>query len=189
MKTDGSATPVLALVGGLVTEVDPHAAAPTATLDSTFEKLGIGSLELAQLFLRIQSTFGVAVPEHPLADAETLRDLVGVIGVDGRAATGRVTPHRKAWRPRRSPPRAGCRRRGPDPQRRARLACRRHTGPAAPAHPDHSRRTAGILASARAAMLLTVPEAVTLSPCCAPTSTACAMWSCPKHLRAQAKTP
>ncbi|WP_407689490.1 phosphopantetheine-binding protein [Mycobacterium sp. HUMS_1102779] len=94
MKADGRAAPVLALVRGLVTEVHPHAAAPTVTLDSSFENLGIGSLELGELLLRIQDTFGVALPEHLLA--------------------------------------------------------------------DHLRRTTGILANARAAMLVTVPEALTL---------------------------
>ncbi|MEY8016965.1 AMP-binding protein [Mycobacterium servetii] len=92
MTADGRAAPVLALVRGLVTEVHPHAVPPTVTLDSTFENLGIGSLELAELLLRIQDTFGVALPEHLLADADTPRDLVAAIGrgrpVAGRAGAG-----------------------------------------------------------------------------------------------------
>ena len=49
MGSEERASSVLALVRGLVTEVHPHAAPPTITLDSPFDDLGIGSLELAEL--------------------------------------------------------------------------------------------------------------------------------------------
>jgi acyl carrier protein len=56
------APPVLALVRGLVAEVHPHATPPSVTLDSTFDHLGIGSIELSELLLRVQDKFGVALP-------------------------------------------------------------------------------------------------------------------------------
>ncbi|KAA1249852.1 AMP-binding protein [Mycobacterium simiae] len=67
---------VLALVRGLVAEVHPRARPPSVTLDSTFDDLGIGSLELAELLLRVQDKCAVALPAHLLASAETPRDLV-----------------------------------------------------------------------------------------------------------------
>ena len=76
MATKECAPAVLALVRGLVAEVHPHAAPPAVTLDSTFDNLGIGSLELAELLLRVQDKFGVALPPHILASAETPGDLV-----------------------------------------------------------------------------------------------------------------
>lgn len=79
MANEGSAAPVLALVRGLVTEVHPHATPPPVTLDSTFDNLGIGSLELAELLLRVQDKFGVVLPPHILARAETPRDLVAAV--------------------------------------------------------------------------------------------------------------
>jgi acyl carrier protein len=87
MQSDGRAAPVLTLVRGLVAEVHPHATPPPVTLDSAFEKLGIGSLELAELLLRIQDKFGVALPPHILSSAETPRDLVAAVG-RGHPAVG-----------------------------------------------------------------------------------------------------
>ncbi len=79
MTSDERAARVLALVRGLTTEVHPHASRLTVTLDSPFDDLGIGSLELAELLMRVQSTFGVALPAHVLSSAETPRDLVRAV--------------------------------------------------------------------------------------------------------------
>src|SRR5271166_4783666 len=79
MAGQQSAPAVLALVRGLVSEVHPHAAPSSVTLDSPFDKLGVGSLELAELLLRVQDKFGVALPPHILASAETPRDLVAAL--------------------------------------------------------------------------------------------------------------
>ena len=49
------------------------------TLDSAFDDLGIGSLELAELLRRVQDAFGVALPPHVLASAETPRDLLQAV--------------------------------------------------------------------------------------------------------------
>lgn len=70
---------VLALVRGLVSEVHPHAAPLTVTLDTPFDTLGVGSLELAELLLRVQDEFAVALPPDLLAGAEKPRDLVAAL--------------------------------------------------------------------------------------------------------------
>jgi len=231
MAPDERAGPVLALVRGLVAEVHPHARPPSVTLDSTFDNLGIGSLELAELLLRVQDKFGVALPPHILASAETPRDLLAAVARGhpalaqerGRvslpvAAPGALAPDTAlsltevlSWHVSATPDRAHIRilddADGSVDVTYAALH-REATAVAAgliahdvmpgetvaimlptcrayfvifagvvlagavpvpvypPARPsqlaDHLRRTTGILANARAAMLVTVPEAVTL---------------------------
>ena len=79
MTSDERAARVLELVRGLTTEVHPHASRLAVTLDSPFDDLGIGSLELAELLMRVQDSFGVALPAHVLSSAETPRDLVRAV--------------------------------------------------------------------------------------------------------------
>ena len=83
MASDERAARVLELVRGLTTEVHPHASRLTVTLDSPFDDLGIGSLELAELLMRVQDSFGVALPAHVLSSAETPRDLVRAVAQNG----------------------------------------------------------------------------------------------------------
>ncbi|WP_323055571.1 AMP-binding protein [Mycobacterium pinniadriaticum] len=49
------------------------------TLDSQFDDLGIGSLEMAELLLRVQKALGLTLPAHVLGSAETPRDLLRAI--------------------------------------------------------------------------------------------------------------
>lgn len=70
---------VLELVRGMVAEVHPHASRLTVSLDSSFDDLGIGSLELVELLLRVQDAFGVTLPSDLLARAETPRDLLRAV--------------------------------------------------------------------------------------------------------------
>ncbi|MGO9034254.1 AMP-binding protein [Mycobacterium sp.] len=225
------APPILALVRGLVAEVHPHAAPPSVTLDSTFDNLGIGSLELAELLLRVQDKFGVALPPHILASAETPRDLLAAVargqpavgedrGMVSLPATapGGLAPDTTltlndvlSWHVSATPDRTHIRilddAGGPVDVSYATLhqeaaavaagliahdvmpgetvaimlpTCRAYFVTFAgvvlagavpvpvypPARPsqlaDHLRRTTGILANARATLLVTVPEAVTL---------------------------
>ncbi|OBI27908.1 AMP-binding protein [Mycobacterium sp. E2238] len=238
MAHQDCAPPVLALVRGLVEEVHSQAASPSVTLDSSFDNLGIGSLELAELLLRVQDEFGVALPPHTLASAETPRDLVAALnpvlgrghaavradrGVVSRPATASSAPAPESaltlndalnWHVGATPGRthlrilddAGDPRNSTDMtyadlhREAAAVAagliahdvmpgdavaimlptCRAYFVTFAgvvlagavpvpvypPARPsqlaDHLRRTAGILANARAKMLVTVPEAVAL---------------------------
>ena len=238
MATQDCASPVLALVRGLVDEVHPQAASASVTLDSHFDALGIGSLELAELLSRVQDKFGVALPPHILASAETPRDLVAALSpalARGRPAvrTGRAvaslpdtappaaTPESAQslndmlnWHVGAAPERIHLRilDDAGDPPNSSDIsygALHREAAavaagliahdvvpgeavaimlptsrayfvtfagvvlvgavpvpvypPARPSQlPDHLRRTAGILSNARATMLVTVPEAVTL---------------------------
>lgn len=231
MATEARAAPVLALVRGLVAEVHPHAKPPSVTLDSTFDNLGIGSLELAELLLRVQDKFEVALPPHILASAETPRDLLAAVarghpgvpedrgmvslpptGPRGLAPETALTLNDAlSWHVSATPDRTHIRilddSGGPVDVTYATLhqeaagvaagliahdvmpgetvaimlpTCRAYFVTFAgvvlagavpvpvypPARPsqlaDHLRRTAGILANARATLLITVPEAVTL---------------------------
>ena len=83
MTSDERAARVLELVRGLTTEVHPHASRLAVTLDSPFDDLGIGSLELAELLMRVQGSFGIALPAHVLSSAETPRDLVRAVIQNG----------------------------------------------------------------------------------------------------------
>jgi len=50
------------------------------TLDSSLEKdLGLDSLGRVELLMRVERAFGVSLPEHLLASAETPRDLLGAV--------------------------------------------------------------------------------------------------------------
>ncbi len=233
MANQDCAPAILALVRGLVAEVHPHAAA-SVTLDSPFDNLGIGSLELAELLLRVQDKFGVALPPHTLVSAETPRDLVAALmpalgrgrpavredrgtGPLPAAAPGVAAPETTHtlndvlnWHVSATPDRthirildeagavdltyatlhgeaaavaAGLIAHDVMPGETVAImlpTCRAYFvtfagvvlagGVPVPVYPparpsqlaDHLRRTTGILTNARAAMLVTVPEAVTL---------------------------
>jgi len=83
-SSEERAARVLELVRGLTTEVHPHASRLAVTRDSPFDDLGIGSLELAELVMRVQDSVGVALPADVLSSAETPRDLV--LAVVGKGA-------------------------------------------------------------------------------------------------------
>jgi 1-acyl-sn-glycerol-3-phosphate acyltransferase len=231
MATEECAPVILALVRDLVAEVHPRAKPRAVTPDSTFDNLGIGSLELAELLLRVQDKFGVTLRPHILASAETPRDLVaavarahpsvgedrGMVSLPATAPGGLVSETASTlndalnWHVSATPDRTHIRilddaggaadvSYAALHQEAAAVAagliahdvmpgeavaimlptCRAYFVTFAgvvlagavpvpvypPARPsqlaDHLRRTAGILANARATLLVTVPEAVTL---------------------------
>jgi 1-acyl-sn-glycerol-3-phosphate acyltransferase len=83
---------VLELVRGVVADVHPHQSPAAVTLDSRLEReLGLGSLELVELLVRVEDALDVALSSKLLATAESPRDLVREV----RAARGR-----SAGRPR-----------------------------------------------------------------------------------------
>ncbi|MFD7845848.1 AMP-binding protein [Nocardia sp. NPDC059764] len=99
VSRDERAALVLALVRGLVAELHPHATRIPVTLDSRFDDLGIGSLELAELLLRAQDALLVALPAYILTSAETPRDLLraterglALVDADGRIASSPAAP-------------------------------------------------------------------------------------------------
>jgi len=90
--SDANAQVLLDVIGQLVEEVRPHAAA-APTLDSAFERdLGIDSLGRVELLERIERTFGYRLPEHVIISAETPRDLLRGLPHTGAAAAPHLTP-------------------------------------------------------------------------------------------------
>ncbi len=94
---------VLELVRALTAEVRPQMPPPAVTLDSRFDDLGLGSLELAESLRRVQNAYGVALPAHLLSQAETPRDLLRALsssrvpagsgfGVPSALATAEASP-------------------------------------------------------------------------------------------------
>ncbi|HLI57693.1 MAG TPA: AMP-binding protein [Actinomycetota bacterium] len=77
---DQQAEAVLDAVRGLVAELFPRAAA-RLTLDSQLDRdLGLDSLALVELLGRLESAFGVTLPDEVLLEARTPRDLVAALG-------------------------------------------------------------------------------------------------------------
>jgi acyl carrier protein len=71
---------VLETVRSLVSELRPHRA-PEVTLDSDLERdLGLDSLAVAELLVRLEDAFAVSLPDHVLEDARSPRDLVRAVG-------------------------------------------------------------------------------------------------------------
>src|ERR687896_2435293 len=82
---------LLQLVGELAAEVHP-AQTPkrSVSLDSTLSReIGLDSLARVELIARIERHFGVSLPEHVFADAETPRDLLAALW---RASTSGKSP-------------------------------------------------------------------------------------------------
>jgi len=80
-----------------------HPGAPRSrvlTLDSDFERdLGLDSLSRVELAARIERAFEVSLPEHALAGAATLRDLVTALQNAPGIPSAVGTPHCFARRP------------------------------------------------------------------------------------------
>lgn len=71
---------LLSLTQQFLLELKAERAAQALTLDSSLEKeLGLGSLERAELFRRIESAFGVELPNQLLFQATCLRDFLTAI--------------------------------------------------------------------------------------------------------------
>ena len=76
-----SAGALLTIVHAVLRELHPHRADGLApSLDSRLEReLGLDSLGRVELLLRVEREFGVGLPDHILASAETPRDLLRAI--------------------------------------------------------------------------------------------------------------
>ncbi|MGE5616487.1 MAG: AMP-binding protein [Bacillota bacterium] len=80
LTPDESARALLALVAGLVRELQPSADIPAPRLDSSLDRdLGLDSLARVELFLRLEHAFGVRLSDRLLAEAETPRDLLRAV--------------------------------------------------------------------------------------------------------------
>ena len=79
MKRDSShdAGPLLALIAALCRELRPGPPAPLLTLDSELERdAELDSLARAELLVRIESAFGVRLPQRLIGEAQTPRDFL-----------------------------------------------------------------------------------------------------------------
>jgi acyl carrier protein len=83
-----NASLLLELVRSLIVEVHPHARRVPVTLDSRFDRdLDLASLELVELLLRVEDSFGVTLPSRVVAAAETPRNLLRLVAnADHRSA-------------------------------------------------------------------------------------------------------
>jgi fatty-acyl-CoA synthase len=71
---------LLQITKDLLFELESERALRAISLDASFEKeLGIGSLERAELFHRIEKAFVVQLPDRLIAQADNLRDLIPAI--------------------------------------------------------------------------------------------------------------
>lgn len=52
----------------------------TVTLDSTFEQLGIDSLDAADLLFTFEDTFSIVVPDQAAQSMRSIRDVVNGLG-------------------------------------------------------------------------------------------------------------
>jgi 1-acyl-sn-glycerol-3-phosphate acyltransferase len=85
---------LLQLVGELAAEVHP-AQTPqrSVSLDSTLSReIGLDSLARVELIARIERHFGVSLPEHVFADAETPRDLLAALWRASTPGKSPITP-------------------------------------------------------------------------------------------------
>ncbi len=90
--TDANAQVLMDVIGKLVEEMRPHAAAQPLMLDSAFERdLGIDSLGRVELLERIERAFGYRLPEHVIINAETPRDLLRMLQHTDAAAARQLT--------------------------------------------------------------------------------------------------
>ena len=91
---------MLAVVRDLVTEVRSRDEAAMVKLDSALERqLGLDSLALAELLVRVEDAFDVSLPSGVLATVETPRDVLAAVHRGHRRTLGRakaVIPERAA---------------------------------------------------------------------------------------------
>jgi acyl carrier protein len=86
---------VLETIRQLVTDLGIERAVRGVTLDASLDRdLGIGSLERVELLIRIEKTFGIQIPDHLMAEAETPRDLIqAIVQSYTSSGTPRTIPH------------------------------------------------------------------------------------------------
>ena len=87
LQADAAAA-LIRVVEDVAHELHPARRSITATLDSRLDRdLGIDSLGRAELVVRIEHAFRIALPEHMFAEAETPRDLLAAIIARSNVAT------------------------------------------------------------------------------------------------------
>ncbi|MBA2653656.1 MAG: AMP-binding protein [Gammaproteobacteria bacterium] len=83
---------VLHIVKDFLNELESERALRAVAIDASLEKdLGIGSLERAELFHRIEKAFVIQLPDQLIAEAESIRDIIPFI--DDANPPGRIHYH------------------------------------------------------------------------------------------------
>ena len=92
---------LLETVEALAGELRPGTVGNTpVTLDSVFDRdLGLDSLSRVELIARVETEFGIALPEAVLGSAETPRDLLRALDAAGNRAVSRTVQTRRAVTP------------------------------------------------------------------------------------------
>jgi acyl carrier protein len=102
-EDDGTAASLLQVVRELVVEARPAGTLPTVRLDARLDTdLGLDSLAVAELLVRLEARFGRTLPDELLVRAETPRDLLTELsGGAAQVASGGTAPEDGAsWRTR-----------------------------------------------------------------------------------------
>jgi 1-acyl-sn-glycerol-3-phosphate acyltransferase len=82
---------VLALVDAFVSELGTTPVRGRVAPDDVLDRdLGIGSLERVELLARLETTFGVQLPDAVLGEADSIRDLVAAVLAGGAEGAGRA---------------------------------------------------------------------------------------------------
>jgi acyl carrier protein len=95
------ATSVLEVVRDLLADARPLGTPPTVRLDARLDTdLGLDSLAIAELLVRLEHRFGRALPEELLARVSTPRDLLEAITDAGSPTSAGAAPDPASWRDR-----------------------------------------------------------------------------------------
>jgi fatty-acyl-CoA synthase len=70
---------VLHIIREFLSELESEWALAAISLDASFEDLGVGSLERAELFNRIEKAFVIQLPDNLIATAKYIKDLIPAI--------------------------------------------------------------------------------------------------------------
>ena len=71
---------VIEVIRGLLEELGSHGALPMLALSSQLDRdLGLGSLERVELLARLETAFGVRLPDRLFSEANTPEDLARAI--------------------------------------------------------------------------------------------------------------
>jgi acyl carrier protein len=96
-----TATTVLEVVRDLLADARPLGTPPTVRLDARLDTdLGLDSLAVAELLVRLEHRFGRSLPEELLARVTTPRDLLEAITDASSSTSARAGPAPASWRDR-----------------------------------------------------------------------------------------
>jgi acyl carrier protein len=100
-RDDDTAASLLQVVRELLVDARPSSATPTVRLDARLDTdLGLDSLAVAELLVRVERRFDRALPDELLARATTPRDLLEALTGPRATAPGSAAGDQATWRER-----------------------------------------------------------------------------------------